>query len=185
MWMNKCRNYRVELALLAGNDLDAAARLEVERHLATCPDCRVEWMELQAGQRALERARETPAEVEIETPSIWCEVQPRIRVVEDRAARGSWRGWLPAAAMAAACLAVLVISTDMLRDSQTNAGLPRQPVYSPGFPVLNYNSASPTIVPAGAEDFASERLDAPESEGRPRRRSNRVEWLGNGPFRGF
>ncbi len=181
MWMNNCRKYRADLALLAGNDLDAVTRLEVERHIVTCPECRAHWQELQSSHQALEQSRGTAVVASSETNSVWVDVQRQIRVVDERSRRGSWRGWLPAVAMTAACLAIVLITSDILRESTTPPEFTQQPAYSPGTPVSFPTSAQPTIVPAGAEELVPERL----GEDRPRRRSNRVERLSNGPYRGF
>ncbi|MCY2964163.1 MAG: zf-HC2 domain-containing protein [Planctomycetota bacterium] len=186
MWMNNCRKYRADLALLAGNDLDAATRLEVERHVVTCPECRAHWQELQSSQQALEQSRGTAVVVSLETSSVWVDVQRQIRVVDERSRRGSWRGWLPAVAMAAACLAVILITSDILRESTVPPEFTRQPAYSAGTPVsFSTSSAQPTIVPASAEELVPERLEDARVDDRPRRRSNRAERLSNGPYRGF
>lgn len=107
-WNLKCRRVRKLLALWAGNDLEGAARIEAERHLVLCPCCRDHWSGLQTGQRALERARANPEAGLGHERSVWPAVARQIRALEQPPAAPRWHGWLPAGALAAACLAILM-----------------------------------------------------------------------------
>jgi Putative zinc-finger len=109
----KCRKTQKLLALLAGNDLDEASQVDVRRHLAVCPDCRAQWQGLQAGQQTLEQVRARPASASETPPSIWGDVHRLLGTTTKAPPPGaSWRGWLPAGALAAACLVVGILIFD-------------------------------------------------------------------------
>lgn len=191
MWMSKCQKYRQDLALLVGQDLDTVARVEAERHVATCPDCRAHLQSLRSGQRVLLQARkQTPAAV-TEEASVWGGVSRQIRVLDERAGRTNWRGWLPAVALAAACLTVTVITTDMLDPSRLNStrqvgdvsgGLNTpQGLLAPNRNVANPVNTQPMRVPLPASDL---QLNPPDDEpnGIPRR-GDRPRRFSTGAFR--
>jgi hypothetical protein len=56
----KCRQARSDAALWAGGDLDAEGMLQLERHLAVCPDCRRYRDDLCTTQNVLRAAGELP-----------------------------------------------------------------------------------------------------------------------------
>lgn len=167
MWKSKCRTFRNDIALLAGNDLGDQARVEAERHLATCPECRELWLSLSNSQQVLEQVRNSePVETKPE-PSIWGDVQRRIRVLDERSTRRDWRGWLPAIALAAACLVVTLITSDLLDEQRADTPFARQPVPTQGLPVVNPaaggSAARPNLVPSRPIDS----FDAPGAQSRP------------------
>jgi hypothetical protein len=129
MWNLSCRKTRHRLALLAGNDLEERDLPETQRHLAVCPRCREVWQSLRHSQEALEGVISAPAEDQGQAAvagtysegmrgpeasasrgSVWPAVARHIVVIDEQAAATSWRGWLPAAALAAACLAIVMVA---------------------------------------------------------------------------
>ena len=191
MWISKCQKHRQNLALLVGQDLDVGAQVEAERHVATCPDCRAHLQSLRSGQRVLEQARtQSPAAV-AEESSVWGGVSRQIRVLDERSGRATWRGWLPAMALAAACLTVTVITTDMLDPLRVNAtrelgemsgGVNRpQGLRAPNRNVSIPVNSQPMRVPLPASDLQLNQPDD-ESNGIPRR-GDRPQRFNTGSFR--
>src|SRR5579872_1486196 len=113
-WKLSCRKTRRVLALAAGNDLKMAEHPECERHLALCPSCRETWQRLAHSQKALEQARMSAADEAAGhsslSPSVWPSVARHIRAIDEQESAADWRGWLPAGALAAACLAVIMVA---------------------------------------------------------------------------
>jgi len=107
MWNLSCRKTRRVLALSAGNDLDERELAQAHRHLAACPHCREVWQGLKQSQQIFERISSAPAE---RLPSVWPGVARHVRTIDAQPAHADWRGWLPAGALAAASLAIVVIS---------------------------------------------------------------------------
>jgi hypothetical protein len=121
-WNLNCRKTRRLLALAAGNDLDERELAGAERHLAVCPQCRQVWQGLQQTQQALEQVRAAPmAESNLPAPSLWPAVARHVRTIDAQAATADWRGWLPAGALAAACLAVVMVALPDLPSASSTA----------------------------------------------------------------
>jgi hypothetical protein len=116
IWNLNCRKTRRLLALAAGNDVEERDLAGVRRHLAVCPHCREVWQGLQLSQQALELVRAAPVDEDVAPGSawpgrsIWPAVAREVRVIDERAVAPNWRGWLPSGALAAACLAVVMVS---------------------------------------------------------------------------
>jgi hypothetical protein len=133
IWNLNCRKTRRLLALSADNDFTERPAPEIDRHLAVCPRCRETWQGLRNGQQALQRlsiARFEEARLEetrleearaeatraggespvSERPSLWPGVAQHLRGIDEQSAAPDWRGWLPSGALAAACLAVVVVT---------------------------------------------------------------------------
>jgi hypothetical protein len=116
IWNLNCRKTRRLLALAAGNDVEERDLADVRRHLAVCPHCREVRQGLQVSQQALEQVRAAPALEDVAPGSawpgrsIWPAVARHVRLIDEQAAAPNWRGWLPAGALAAACLAVVMVS---------------------------------------------------------------------------
>ena len=105
LWNFNCRRTRRSMALSSGNDLVARDVPATERHLAVCPRCREVRERLKQSQQALERVS---APLEREKPgSLWPGVARHILVIDEQVVAPNWRSWLPAGALAAACLAVV------------------------------------------------------------------------------
>lgn len=191
MWMSKCQKYRQDLALLVGQDLDLVAQVEAERHVATCPDCRSHLQSLRSGQRVLLQAR-TQAPVSVaEESSVWGGVSRQIRVLDERAGRTNWRGWLPAVALAAACLTLTVITTDLLDPSRlgstrqvgdlSGGSSTPQGLLAPNRNVSNPVNTQPMRVPLPSSDLQLNQPDD-DSKGIPRR-GDRPQRFSTGAFR--
>ena len=132
IWKQSCRKTRHLLALRAGNDLEERESSFAERHVAVCPSCREAWTGLTAAQQALEQVRAAPVEAAVRPASVWPAVARHIRSVDEQAAP-TWRGWIPAAALAAACLAVVMVvipDTPLGSDTAENSSSPSV-IFSP------------------------------------------------------
>jgi predicted anti-sigma-YlaC factor YlaD len=123
MWNLNCRKTRRLLALSAGNDLEERELPGVERHLAVCPSCRHVWQRLRHSQQVLERVSAAPVEDRVAPASIWPAVARHVRIIDEQTTQTNWRGWLPAGALAAACLAVVLVA---LPDDPFSAGVSDQ-----------------------------------------------------------
>jgi hypothetical protein len=115
IWNINCRRIRRLLALSAGNDLEQRECHVAERHLAVCPECREVWERLQQSQQVLERASPVPFEdaegvASVRHLSVWPAVARQIRSMNERVVTSNWRDWLPAGAVAAACVAIISVS---------------------------------------------------------------------------
>jgi len=121
IWNMNCRRTRRFLALWAGSDLEQRECQVAERHLAVCPECREIWERLQQSQQVLEQARSAPFEegdragstwppVSGWPVSVWPGVARHLRSIEDKVVISSWRNWLPAGAVAAAWLGIIVVT---------------------------------------------------------------------------
>jgi anti-sigma factor RsiW len=188
MWMSKCQKYRQDLALLVGQDLDVVAQLEAERHVATCPQCREHLQSLRSGQRVLQQARTQQPSPVAEESSVWSGVSRQMRALDERSGRSNWRGWLPAVALAAACLTVTVITTDMLDSSRNLDGLAEQSLpRAQGFVAPNRNvsnpssNAQPMLVPLPGSDLLNGQV--PEESNWIPRRGDRPQRFLDGSFR--
>jgi hypothetical protein len=121
-WNPNCRKTRRLLALSAGNDSEERDLAGAERHLAVCPACREAWQGLCQSQQVLEQvvaapvadprlvASERPAGSVWPPPSIWPAVSRHLRTIDAQATAPNWRGWLPSAALAAACVSVVMMA---------------------------------------------------------------------------
>jgi hypothetical protein len=103
------------LALSAGNDLEERDVAGIDRHVAVCPTCREAWQSLRRAQQALEQVSAAPVVepttlVCRPTGSVWPSVARHLRSIDAQAAAPDWRGWLPSLALAAACVAVVVVA---------------------------------------------------------------------------
>lgn len=115
MWNFSCRKTRRLLALSAGSDHEGRECASVDRHLAVCPQCREVWQGLQRSQRVLERvsaepAAGSPSSSALKPVSIWPGVRRHLQAIDDEAVAPDWRGWLPSGALAAACLAIVMVA---------------------------------------------------------------------------
>jgi hypothetical protein len=142
-----CRKTRRLLALSAGNDFEVLPSAETQRHLAVCPHCRETWQGLRRAQQVLERVSATrvagespavsdqPGEATLPA-SVWPGVARHLKVIDEQWAAPNWRGWLPTAALAAACVAVVVVT---IPDSRFNGGIAenRRPLVVYPQPVLD------------------------------------------------
>ncbi len=107
IWNNECRKVRRLLALWAGNDLDERDSAGIERHLAVCPQCREIRQGLHQAQRALDAVRPAAVPDRQLAMSVWPGVSRHIRSIDEVTAARGWREWLPTAALAAVCVAMI------------------------------------------------------------------------------
>ena len=162
IWNINCHRVRRLLALWAGSDLEQRESQVAERHLAVCPRCREVWERLQQSQQVLERVRAAPFEerdraasvwppvsvwpVSVWPVSIWPAVARHIRSIDDQVVRSNWRDWLPAGAVAAACLGIIAVTL-------------------PGMPMAE--SVSPSVIRSYPATFGPNRQDRNERLANP------------------
>jgi hypothetical protein len=154
IWNINCRKIRRLLALSAGNDLEQRECQAAERHLAVCPACRDVWERLQQSQQVLERVRPAPFE-EVERAgsiwpvSVWPNVARHIHSMDEPVVTSNWRNWLPAGAMAAACVAIISVT------------LPELPVEDGASPAVVMSSPAnfdPNHRDTGARDMGARNM---------------------------
>lgn len=110
-----CDQIRQQLALSVGGDLTSVEQAVVDQHLAGCVSCRQDLAGLRSSHAVLQQYREdTMLPV---APSLWPGVQARLSRSRTRVSRAGISepqfgraGWIPVSALAAACVAVLVLS---------------------------------------------------------------------------
>jgi hypothetical protein len=107
-----CTRAKSEIALWVGGDVDNRDTEQLRRHVALCSECR-EYRSRMAGSLRVLQEPATPAAYNLHD-SVWPNVQSRLsvqsQVEADRAER--LNRWLPAAAIAVACLAVIAITSE-------------------------------------------------------------------------
>ena len=111
------------MALWIGNDLEETSAGEVRRHLHECPACHGHYQQLRSSMRVLQ---DRGAGLSDSFGwSIWPEVSRMLPARREPA----FNGWLPAVAVAAACLVMVVVS---MRPS-IEPGFERQPLRQDSF----------------------------------------------------
>jgi hypothetical protein len=117
-----CTRAKSEIALWAGGDLDDRQIAQLERHVAVCPDCR-EYRQRMSGSL---QVLHNPGVSESSGlhDSVWPGVESRLSVQSQIEARRAERlnRWLPAAAIAAACLAVIAFTSEPAPQPRTLQG---------------------------------------------------------------
>lgn len=104
----KCREARLEIALLVGNDLqDAAAREVLKQHVSVCPECRQHYRDLKQSLGVLEQA-DKPSTFEVRE-SLWPKVSQRLQIRRQQESAPRPKRWWPMAAVMAACVLLLVL----------------------------------------------------------------------------
>jgi hypothetical protein len=158
IWNNKCRKMRRLLALWAGNDLDERDATGLERHLASCPHCREVRQGLHRSQRALEAVRPGTVLENQQSASVWPGVARHVRSIDENSVPQGWREWLPTAALAAACVAMMaaLIPTARSGDGRSTSIATSRPS-QPGSPRLQQWVGSSPTAPWGSADPDSYR----------------------------
>ena len=106
-----CRESRFQLALFVGGDLDESSGVGLQRHLATCPECRDHHERLDSVMQQVERS-ESEAPALVHRKSVWPQLAAVIKVREqDRTRR--FNGWVAGFAVAAMALAAVTISQNL------------------------------------------------------------------------
>lgn len=123
-----CRDAKRDLALLAGGDLDDAARVrELRRHLAGCPDCRRQYQSTRSALQSLRGLKAAASNSTWESGgSLWPAIQRELSRPPQPLPRQVFRQlhhWSPFAAMTAACVLILV--------AVVYRGEPREPPVTP------------------------------------------------------
>lgn len=105
-----CRQARAEIALEAGGDADdaVAARL-LEAHLTDCEICREYRLRMRTSLEALQSSA-TPAYAAVHQRSLWPGIAARLPAVIRPSAAARFNVWVPTAAMAVACSAMLLVT---------------------------------------------------------------------------
>jgi hypothetical protein len=112
-WNLSCRNIRRQLSLRAGNDLEPHECAALERHLAVCPACRQAGEQFQQSQRVIEQVGR--AEVPDRESTVWPAVSRHLSSIDRQTLAPSWRDWLPAGAVAAACVSLISLTMPEVR----------------------------------------------------------------------
>lgn len=142
----RCKHARHEIALSIGKDLAESAERKLQRHLATCPDCRDYRREMEEGLSVLQEAGDEPHH-----RSIWSSVENRLAELPEPRA---WQSFslAPAFAVVAACL-IMYVSVDSAWVSRQSSPVDVTPVSAP-----QVVPTTPIVAPAdrGQSDFIRE-----------------------------
>jgi hypothetical protein len=151
MWNNECRKSRRLLALWAGNDLDERDAAALERHLAVCPQCRDVRQALHRSQQALEVVGPAGGPDGQQAASVWPGVSRHIRTINEPSESVSrWHEWLPTAALAAACVTIIVV---LFPPARPNDGHLAAVQVQGGTDVSNVRSLSGNFSKSGRRQF--------------------------------
>jgi hypothetical protein len=105
-----CRQAKAEIALKAGGDaVESATATLLESHLAECPRCRTYLAEMTASLEALQ-ASATSLLPSAMTRSLWPRVAARLPQTRPLSASARFNVWVPTAAMATACAAMILVT---------------------------------------------------------------------------
>lgn len=109
-----CRRAQTDIALWAGNDLDETDRLSLQRHLEACPDCREYQAQMQALMRLVDecplKEQADEASKSAVSDSLWPSLSSHLVSLPFRNC-DRFNGWIPAVAVAAVCLAMLMVAS--------------------------------------------------------------------------
>lgn len=106
-----CKRARTEIALWAGDDLGEQTAEPLERHLALCGECREYRRQMASSVRVLQAPQRPPA-AELHD-SVWPGLADRLPSQDETRRADSLNRWLPAAAVAVACLAVIAFTSEV------------------------------------------------------------------------
>jgi hypothetical protein len=113
-----CKQAKGKLALLIGNDLDASAAGEIQRHLGQCAGCREHLQELSSCLEVLQ----VPAAgaFHADGESLWPRIS--VRLASPSAGQKPHRlsGWAPTLAVAAACTAMFWVASQQFGGNSPN-----------------------------------------------------------------
>ncbi|MGH7129173.1 MAG: zf-HC2 domain-containing protein [Planctomycetaceae bacterium] len=135
----KCSQARSAIALRVGDDLSETEDHALRRHLAMCPPCRTHMQDARQSYRALRT--HVPASGRPDE-SLWPLIASRISVQRRSVRAERFNGWVPALAVAAAVLVMVVLS--MQRSTQPAAPESR-PIAT--MPVLSHSADPPGSEP--------------------------------------
>jgi len=104
-----CKQAQIDLALWVGKDLeDKGRRIELKRHLAVCPQCRDSHKQLRGAMSVLHQTDD--GKIIAPSKSVWPSVSAGIAYHEESHRLNRFNGWVPAMAVTAACLTLLLFS---------------------------------------------------------------------------
>lgn len=109
-----CRRAKSDIALWAGNDLDEPSLFGLRNHLQACPACRSYLEEMQALMRLVDECPLRDQGDEISKSAVEASLWPSLsaRLVSLPSPRHDhFNGWLPAVAVAAVCLAMVIVAS--------------------------------------------------------------------------
>jgi len=180
-----CKRAKQELALSAGDDLDAITEQELRRHLAKCPECYDQWMRLRGTTSLLQQvASEEP--VSTESPQLWVAIAPSLPKPPNR--RSAYEGhgfslstaWIPLVAVASLAFAIVSIGQSLDQPDPNSAGISQFAVEQTDS--SNTESAYPeNHLKFDQVDFSADQypaidqyldLKAPQLDDQPRRAEN-------------
>ncbi len=98
---------KLQIALLAGDDLEGAEAGETRGQVESCPDCRRHWTRVRGCLDVLHRTDSgvRPA------GSLWPAIEDRLLATSQPLRPRRSRAWIPVFSIAAACLAVALAAT--------------------------------------------------------------------------
>lgn len=121
-----CRQAKVELALQAGDDaVTSATSPLLETHLEDCAECREYLAGLTSSLETLKACVAEPV-VPQRMTSLWPEIAARLSAARPQVKLAPFNVWVPTAAMAAACAAMILVTI-----VQFERVAPFQPVVTP------------------------------------------------------
>ena len=160
-----CKAAKIEIALAAGNDLDEHSGSALQEHLGRCPSCRQRWNDVRTALETLQVRCDISDEMP-EHVTVWPQVSRRLAKMERDLRRERFNGWIPAGAVAAACLAILFFVGERVTEprdfrlTDTPSGLyDREPV------ALQSPSG---VQPVNTSRFATDDEQGPRLFGQPR-----------------
>ncbi|MGE3313887.1 MAG: anti-sigma factor [Planctomycetaceae bacterium] len=125
-----CKTARHDIALYAGNDLDALSVRELRRHLLRCSECNDFCLKMVESVKALQAPSRQAAPIH---DSVWPGISSRLsrRRAPHRSER--FNGWAPALAVVASCMIMLFVTqrNAPVNDSVNNPGSTVQPIMMP------------------------------------------------------
>jgi hypothetical protein len=122
-----CKQAKGKLALLIGNDLDALAAGEIQKHLGQCAGCREHLQQLSSCLEVLQVPVASAFRADGE--SLWPQIS--VRLASPSAGQKPHRlsGWAPTLAVAAACTAMFWVASQQFGGNSPGARvLPGDPV---------------------------------------------------------
>lgn len=152
-----CKTARHNIALHAGNDLDALTVRELKQHLHHCVECAAHWKQMVQSLKVLQVPARKAAPIH---DSVWPGISRKLAA--QRAPRRSERfnGWAPALAVAASCMLMLFV-TQQNHPGNEIESLPNAPFRSmlgpPAATPLSPVDGDWSMTPSGAE--AKDLLD--------------------------
>jgi len=126
-----CKQAQTNIALWVGGDLSENDVALLERHVAICPGCREHHLRMEHVQQMLNVSNSPPSLEE----SIWPDLEVKIERHQKAFRREQFNGWVPAFAVAAACLLLLFYSRTI-----SNFQQPEQPATFNTAPFSSSNS---------------------------------------------